>query len=217
MANTKADIISIRLKVQRGIGNDARRAELIAEIETLERDLTLDPTLDISDPISEIAQELEDTSRVVPLAAVLGVLIVVPSILWAWGPTITQDSDFLGFDAVFIITAFGAGFLGTFVRVLNKIVNYEYSSMTRTSAALVMILRPVAGAILGLFVASLFAAGGIGTPINGIDDDPIFNGISKGYAFIFGVAFVAGLVDDFAFNLANRLAAAVQGNEKTDE
>ena len=212
-ANTIADIVALRLSVQGKVGNDDRRAELKKEINVLEGILRDKPDIDISKPIRVIQKELDDQpKRYYPLAAVLLLLIAAAVGLWFLVPGISENAKFLGFNVIFLITAVGAGFLGSFVRVLNKVLNYEYSAMSRPTVTLVMILRPIAGASLGLFVAALFAAGGIATPIVGSSSDEIFSGVSKGAAFIFAVAFIAGLVDDFALNVANRFATSVKGS-----
>ncbi|MBC8280392.1 MAG: hypothetical protein H8E48_06365 [Chloroflexi bacterium] len=210
-----SDIVTIKLQVQRRIGNDDRRKDLLEQIDKLETLLIGNPTIDISKPIREIEDEVfSQRHRQVALASVFGLLIATVAVVWWINPKIDKNTTFLEFNTIFLLTALGAGFLGSFVRILNKVINHDYASMSGITVAFVMILRPVAGATLGLFVAAWFAFGGIVVPI-GDNSEVVFRGISKGGAFIFAVAFIAGLIDDFALNVANRFASTVRGSRES--
>lgn len=210
--HTVADLVAVELRVQRGIGNADRREQMLRQIATLKDLLGANAATDISSAVSVLDQELEDLPRrYIPLAAILLLIIAATAVVLVATPEISRTDQLLGYNLIFLLTAAGAGFLGSFVRVLNKVVSYEYSDMSPPTAFLVMLLRPIAGAALGLFVAAVFAAGGVGNPVGNTADE-LFAGITKGSAFIFAVAFMAGFVDDFALNVANRFATVVKAS-----
>ena len=208
---TVADLVTLKLKAERAIGNVDRQAQILQHIDELQAMLSADAKTDVSDAVSVIELEvLQQPHRYIALGVMVFVLTVVAAFAIVANLKVGATDTFLGYDLIFVLTAGGAGFLGSFVRVLNKIVTYAYFDMSSPTLALMMILRPVAGAALGLFVASVFAAGGVSVSLGDLDK-PIFAGIARGGAFIFAVAFIAGLVDDFALSLADRFATMVRG------
>ena len=197
--------------------------------------------------------------RLWPMLSLL--TIIVSAGLGAWWlfagepDELRIPDEILGFDGVLVVIGLVGGFLGSFVRVLNKAVEGEYDEWTKPAAILVGFLRPAAGAMLGLFVMFVFTSGAIGMPI-GDPDEFIFSRteklpapagaagpsatstflsaatalpttgsgdgdtsvtttlikqVRKGHAFIFAVAFLAGLVDEFVMNLVNGFISKVGG------
>ena len=215
---TIADIIALRLQTQVRVETQARRDQIFRQLEAAERELIAEPDLDISPVTNVLRKQLSDprSSRWIPLSTILAVLIVVTGLLVRFPPDISTDLMFLGFNVVFIVTLAGAGFLGSFVRVLNKVVIFEYATMSNPTAILMMILRPLAGMALGLLAGAIFATGIIVTPLSDLDAH-IFEGVTKGSAFLFAIAFVAGVTDDFALNIAARLAAWVEVQKPKEE
>ena len=138
-----------------------------------------------------------------PLVSLSGLVgVIIAGLILDWFPDIRIPKDFLGFDGTLVVVSGVAGFLGSFVRLLNRAVD-ETSDMPLATMVFNGLLRPLAGAMLGLFVMAVFASGMIAMPIGDPKDD-LFGGINKGSAFVFGAAFVAGLVDEYVTNLANK-------------
>ena len=126
-------------------------------------------------------------------------------------------STILGFDGDLIGIAILGGFLGSFVRVLNRAVIGYYRDYSIIMKILVGFMRPVAGAMLGLFVLTAFGSGFLSMPIGRPEEEVFRNAINKGEAFIFAVAFVAGLVDEFVINIVDRFVVLGKRPEDREE
>ena len=214
---TIADIIALRLQAQVRAETQVRRDQIFRQLEAAERELIAEPDLDISPVTNVLRKQLSDprSARWIPLSTILAALVVVTGSLVAFARPISPDVTILGFNVVFIVTLAAAGFLGSFVRVLQKVVGFEYATMSNPTAILVMLLRPLAGMALGLLAGAVFATGIIVTPLSDLDRQ-VFDGVTAGSAFLFAIAFVAGVTDDFALNIAGRLAAWVEVEKRKE-
>ena len=141
-----------------------------------------------------------DWLPLVSLSALIALLVY--GVATGMIPDVVPDV-ILGFDGDLVAIGVVAGFLGSSVRVLNRAVNREYQSLSVIMKLFVGWMRPVAGAMLGLFILFVFASSFVGMPI-GDPEDEVFEKIKKGHAFIFAAAFVAGLIDEFVIGIANR-------------
>lgn len=213
--STQSDLISLKLEVQAQMGDPERQAQLIGAIDAL-APLVEKEAHQVAAAIKKIEAELNEQRRWVPILALFGLLFVATFIVLKFGSKVSTDDKFLGFSALLVCISLFGGFLGSFVRVLNKAVKSEYSGMSSFTTALVAFIRPLAGAALGLFMLAIFGSGVIAMPI-GKTGETLFANITKGEAFIFAAAFVAGIVDDFALSLANRIAGLVKGHKPRPE
>lgn len=126
--------------------------------------------------------------------------------------------EILCFNTELIAIAALAGFLGSFVRVFNSALAGELRAFSIATRFMTAFLRPLTGAILGLFTLAVFGSGLIAMP-TGDPTNGAIGGVSKEAAFVFAAAFVAGLVDDFVLSLANQLIErfGMRSNERKEE
>lgn len=126
---------------------------------------------------------------------------------------ISSRHDVLGFNAQLVVGTMLFGFLGSFVMILVQAMGFQYTSTSSPTLILYGLLRPVAGAAMGLFVMAIFVSSFIGIPIEN-PNQPFIGAINKADAFIFAAAFVSGLVDGFVVNLASRFSGLFRGHRE---
>ena len=211
---SKADLIRVRLQAQGKLA-EARLEQVISALDEIDK--LIDSTNgsdngDIRLALSEIEGELNQ-KRYIPLIPILVVWLPLAVVVFVWRmPGVFEDNssgaEILGIDSQLFWGAVILGIAGSFVRVLNRAVRSEYYSLHPPMLLAIGLLRPLAGAVMGIFILAVFATGLISVPLAD-PSDPIFGDLSRGHAIIFSFAFVAGLVDDLVLNIATRLTQIV--------
>lgn len=211
---SKADLIRVKLQAQ-GKLEETRLEQVIAALNELDNLLNSNNesiNSDIRIALSEIEQELH-YRRWLPLLPILMVWLPLAFVVFVWRtPGVLEGNpsgaEILGIDAQLFWGAVTLGIAGSFVRVLNRAVRSEYYSLHPPMLLAIGLLRPLAGAVMGIFIVAVFATGLISVPLAD-PSDPIFGDISRGHAIIFSFAFVAGLIDDLVLNIAARITQIV--------
>ncbi len=162
-----------------------------------------------NDIISELNQP-----RWVPLLPILWVWVPIAIVLFLFlKPAVMfgnpDNKDVLGIDSMLFWGAFVFGFAGSFIRVLNRAVSSDYFGLIPLTLLLVGLLRPLAGAVIGLFIVVVLSSGIINFPL-GSSAVTSVGGLTTGEAIILALAFVGGLVDDLVINIASRITKMVR-------
>ena len=211
---TKADLIRVSLQAQ-GKLESPRLEQVITALDQISNLLDSNSGTDnnaIRIALSEIEQELHH-KRWLPLMPILFFWLPIAVVVFAWlTPSVLEGNasgaKILGIDSQLFWGAVTLGIGGSFVRVLNRAVRSEYYSLHAPMLLAVGLLRPLAGAVMGIFIVAVFATGLISVPLAD-PSDPIFGDLPRGHAIIFSFAFVAGLIDDLVLNIAARLTQIV--------
>ena len=106
--------------------------------------------------LTNLATALFGGGAWIPLISLSALVVIVGlAIQQDWVPR-EFTGKILGFEEELVVVAAIAGFLGSFVRVLNRAVQGDYQELAVVTKALYALMRPLAGAMLGLFMLAVF-------------------------------------------------------------